>query len=55
MTSVMDIPERTTFFLTCNDQYQNISSYGIWADITYDQLTQKEIDELESNYQNFHQ
>ena len=42
----MDIPERTTYFLAFNDQYQNISSYGIWAHITYDQLTKEEIDEF---------
>ena len=46
LTSTMDIPERTTFFLTFNDQYQYISSYSIWAYITYDKLTQKEIDEF---------
>ena len=42
----MDIPERTTFFFAFNDQYQNISSYGIWAYITYEKLTQEEIDEF---------
>ena len=42
----MDIPERTTFFLTFNDQYKNISSYGIWAYITYEKLSQEEIDEF---------
>ena len=46
LTSTMDIPERTTYFLTFNEQYQNISSYGIWAHITYDQLTKEEIDEF---------
>ena len=46
LTITMDIPERTTFYLTFNDQYQNISSYGIWAHIAYDQLTQEEIDGL---------
>ena len=35
-TSIMDIPERTIFFLAFNDQYQDMSSYGIWAHITYD-------------------
>ena len=44
LTSTMDIPERTTYFLAFNDQYQNISSYGIWAHITCDQLTKEEID-----------
>ena len=42
----MDIPERTTYFLAFNDQYQNISSYGIWAHIIYDQLTKEEIDKF---------
>ena len=42
----MDIPERTTYFLAFNDQYQNISSYGNWADITYYQLTKEEIEEF---------
>ena len=42
----MDIPERTTYFLAFNDQYQNISSYGIWAHITYDQLIKEEIDKF---------
>ena len=46
LTSTINIPERTSFFLTFNDQYQNISCYGIWAHITYDQLTQEEIDEF---------
>ena len=46
LTSTVDIPERTTYFLAFNDQYQNISSYGIWAHITYDQLTKEEIDKF---------
>ena len=46
LTSTMDIPERTIFFLAFNDQYQNMSSYGIWAHITYDKLTQEEINEF---------
>ena len=46
LTSTMDIPERTTFLLTFNDQYQNISLYGIWVHITYDKLTLEEIDEF---------
>ena len=46
LTSTTDIHERTTYFLAFNDQYQNISSYGIWAHITYDQLTREEIDEI---------
>ena len=29
-----------------NDQYQNISSYSIWAHITYYQLTKEEIDKF---------
>ena len=46
LTSTIHIPERTTYFLAFNDQYQNISSYGIWVHITYDQLTKEEIDEF---------
>ena len=46
LTSTMDIPERTTFFLKFNDKYQNIASYGIWSHITYEKLTPEEIDEL---------
>ena len=42
----MDIPESTTFLLTFNDQYQNISSYGIWIYITYGKLIQEEINEF---------
>ena len=46
LTSTMDIPERTTFFLKFNDKYQNIASYGIWSHITYEKLTPEEIEEL---------
>ena len=42
----MDIPERTNFFLTFNDIYQKIETYGIWSHIKHETLTQKEIDEL---------
>ena len=42
----MDIPERTTFFLTFNDKYQKIETYGIWSHIKHETLTQEEIDEL---------
>ena len=46
LTSTMDIPERTTFFLQFNDKYQNIASHGILSHITYERLTPEEIDEL---------
>ena len=39
--------------MTFNDQYQNISSYGIWAHITYDQLTKEEIDEFDIKLSEF--
>ena len=42
----MDIPERTTFFLQLNDNYQEIGTYGIWSHITYEKLTPEEIEEL---------
>ena len=42
----MDIPERTTFFLKFNDEYQKIETYGIWSHITYEKLTPEEIEEL---------
>ena len=46
LTSTMDIPERTTFFLTFNDKYQKIETYGICSHIKHETLTHKEIDEL---------
>ena len=46
LTSTMDIPERTNFFLKFNDKYQNINSYGIWAHVKYDKMTKEEIEEF---------
>ena len=46
LTSTMDIPERTNFFLTFNEKYQKIETYGIWSHIKHETLTQEEIDEL---------
>ena len=54
LTSTIVIPERTTYILAFNDQYQNTSSYGIWAHITYDQLTKEEIAEFGIKLSEFH-
>ena len=44
LTSQIDAPERSAFFLSFNDKYQNISSYGIWYKLPKIELTQEEID-----------
>ena len=43
LTSQIDTPERSAFFLSFNDKYQNISSYGIWYKLPKIELTQEEI------------
>ena len=43
LTSQIDAPERSAFFLSFNDKYQNISSYGIWYKLPKIELTQEEI------------